>query len=355
MNVEPVLERWVVLLAGGIGSRFWPASTPARPKQFLSLAGDGTLIADTLERARALTPPAKVLIVAGEHLHSHLRRHLPQLPSDQLLLEPQAKGTAPALAWAAHEILARADDPDRTVMISLHSDHVIRPLDLFTATMDSAVDIAGRSDRLLTIGIEPTRPETGYGYIEVGKRIADGVFEVRRFVEKPDRKTATEYLEEGGYLWNSGMFVWRPQVLLAELSAHTPEIEGHMKRLWSQDVDGFFANVPGLTIDYGLMERSPNIAVVESRFEWDDVGAWSALMRVRDRDERGNLLVGDAWAVDCDRVLVWGEDGPLVAFGLSDVILVRASGITLVMPRERAADLKDLLAELPADLRQGSG
>lgn len=355
MNAEPVLERWVVLLAGGIGSRFWPASTPARPKQFLRLAGERTLIADTLERAQALTPPAKVLIVAGQQLRTHLRRYLPQMSSDHVLLEPQAKGTAPALAWAAHQILARADDPSRTVMISLHSDHVIRPLDLFTATMDSAVDVAGRTDRLLTIGVEPTRPETGYGYIQVGDRIADGVLEVRRFVEKPDRETAARYLEEGGYLWNSGMFVWRPQVLLAELSAHTPEIESHMKRLWSEDVDGFFANVPTLTIDYGLMERSPNIAVVESRFEWDDVGAWSALMRVRDRDERGNLLVGSARAVDCENVLVWAEDGPLVAFGLSDVVLVRASGITLAMPRERAADLKDLLAELPPELREGSG
>jgi mannose-1-phosphate guanylyltransferase len=355
MSVEADYERWVVLLAGGIGSRFWPASTPARPKQFLALAGGGRLIADTLERAQALTPPAKILIVAGQHLRTHLQRYLPQLPSDQLLLEPQARGTAPALAWAAHQILARANDPDRTVMISLHSDHVIRPLDLFTATMDSAVEIAGRTDRLLTIGIEPTRPETGYGYIQVGGRIGDGVFEVRRFVEKPDRETAAGYLEEGGYLWNSGMFVWRPQVLLAELSTHTPEIEGEMKRLWDEDVDGFFANVPTLTIDYGLMERSPNIAVVESRFEWDDVGAWSALMRVRDRDERGNLLVGSALAVDCDDVLVWAEDGPLVAFGLSDVVLVRASGITLAMPLDRAADLKDLLDELPPELREGSG
>jgi mannose-1-phosphate guanylyltransferase len=353
VNDNAGFERWVVILAGGIGSRFWPASTPHRPKQFLPLASERSLIVDTIDRARALAPASNVLIAAGEHLRPHLTRHLPDLPTDQLLLEPQAKGTAAALAWAAQEIVARAKRPERAVMISLHSDHVIRPLDKFVSTLETAVDAAGRLDRLLTVGVPPNRPETGYGYIEAGEELSAGVLEVARFVEKPDRATAEGYLARGGFLWNSGMFVWRPQVLLAELAAHAPEVADQMALLREADATGFFAAVPNLTIDHGLMERSANIAVVNAEFEWDDVGAWAALLRVRDRDEAGNLSLGPAHAVDCSDSLLWAEDGPVVAFGCSDLIIVRASGITFVTPSERSADLKRLLAELPDDIQEG--
>ncbi len=353
MSDNAHFERWVVLLAGGIGSRFWPASTPRRPKQFLPLAGSRPLIVETVERARALADASRVLIVAGAHLRPLLEQYLPDFAGEGLLLEPQAKGTAPALAWAASEIIARAERPDRTVMLSLHSDHVIRPLDRFVATLEGAIEVAGRSDRLLTVGVPPTRPETGYGYIEVGDPLTPGAFEVRRFVEKPDRETAAGYLAQGGFLWNSGMFVWRPQVLLAELAAHTPELADELERLREADVPGFFARVPALTIDYGLMERSPNIAVVKGGFDWDDIGAWAALLRVRDRDTQGNLLVGDAHASECGETLIWAEDGPVVAFGVHDLVIVRASGITFVAPRERAVDLKQMLAGLPEQLRSG--
>jgi mannose-1-phosphate guanylyltransferase len=352
---ENDFERWIVLLAGGIGSRFWPASTPQRPKQFLPLGSERPLIVETLERARALAPLSNLLVVAGEHLQPLIRSQLADLPSEQLLLEPQAKGTAPALAWAAQEILARAARPERAVMVSLHTDHVIRPLERFISTLERAVQAAGVSDRLLTVGVRPTRPETGYGYIEVGDPLTPGTFRVRRFVEKPDRATAESYLARGGFLWNSGMFVWRPQILLAELGAHTRELAEHLARLSDGDISGFFAAVSTLTIDYGLMERSPNIAVVEAEFDWDDVGAWAALMRVRARDHEGNLLVGDAHAVDCRDTLVWAEDGTVVVFGLADVVVVRASGVTFVVPRDRAEELKELLTALPPELREGIG
>lgn len=350
---ENDFERWIVLLAGGIGSRFWPASTPLRPKQFLPLVSERPLIVETLERARALAPLSNVLVVAGEHLQPLIRRHLPDLAPEQLLCEPQAKGTAPALAWAAQEILARAARPERAVMVSLHTDHAIRPLERFVSTLQAAVQGAGLADRLLTVGIRPTRPETGYGYIEVGDPLTPGLFQVRRFVEKPDRATAESYLAEGGFLWNSGMFVWRPQILLAELAAHTPELAEHLDRLRAGDVSGFFGTVPTLTIDYGLMERTPDIAVVEAEFDWDDVGAWAALMRIRSRDQAGNLLVGDGHAVECRDTLIWAEDGTVVAFGLSDAVVVRASGVTFVVPRDRAEELKELLAALPRKLREG--
>jgi len=353
MKVTSGFECWVVILAGGIGSRFWPASTPNRPKQLLPLATARPLVVDTVERACALASTDNILIVAGEHLRPHLAHHLPELAPEQLLCEPQARGTAPALAWAAQEIISRSGQAEQTVMVSLHSDHVIRPLDGFVSTLQKAMDGALGLDRLLTIGVPPSRPEIGFGYIKVGDAIGSSVLQVERFVEKPNRETAEAYLAQGDFLWNSGTFVWRPQVLIDELGAHTPELAGQLPRLSSGDTAGFFANVPTLTIDHGLMERSSNIAVVPAEFDWDDVGSWAALMRVRELDDQGNLLVGESHAVECQDSLLWAEDGPVVAFGLSDVVVVRSSGVTLVVPRDRAADLKTLLGELPENLREG--
>lgn len=354
MNGDAEFERWVVILAGGVGSRFWPASTPQRPKQFLPLATSQPLIEDTLDRAVALAPASNVLIVAGKHLRPLLHKYLPDFPRRQMLLEPQARGTAPALAWAAREIIARSQRSDRAVMISLHSDHAIRPLEGFLSSLGTAVVAAGDLDRLVTIGIPPTRPDTGYGYIEVGDELAGAVSQVKRFVEKPDLDTAQRYLAAGNFVWNSGMFVWRPQVLLAELAQRTPEVAELLPRLEAGDVDGFFGSVPALTIDHGLMERSPNIAVAQAEFQWDDVGGWAAMLRVRERDAKGNFIVGNGHAVETSGCLLWAEDGPVVVFGLSDVVVVRASGITFVAERERTAELKRLLDELPENLREGA-
>lgn len=346
-------ERWVVLLAGGIGSRFWPASTPQRPKQFLPLVSDEPLIVETLERARQLTRDSQILIVSGEVFRPLFER-LGDLEAGNLLLEPEGKGTAAALAWAARAILDRSSRPERCVMVSLHSDHLIWPADRFLSTLDRAIDAAGRLGRLLTIGVRPTRPATGYGYIEVGTALESGVFEVRRFVEKPDRATAARYLERGDFLWNSGIFVWRPDILLSELQRHTPELAAQLEHLARGDLATFYDGVPSLSIDHGLLERSSNIAVVEAEFEWDDVGAWDALARARTADARGNVSVGDAHLVDAQRTIVWAEEGPVVAFGTEDLIIARASGITFVAPVDRAGALKDLLARLPASLRTGT-
>lgn len=346
-------EIWPVLLAGGIGSRFWPASTPSRPKQFLPLTSDRPLIQETLDRAGALAPLDRTLIVSGAALKGLFDRHLPDLPPETLLLEPHGRGTAAALAWAAREIQTRSTDPGRSVMVSLHSDHFIRPAESFIATVEGAVEAAGRLGRLLTLGVPPARPETGYGYIEVGAELATGVREVRRFVEKPDRDRAEEYLRQGAFLWNSGIFVWRPDVLRAELEAHTPEMAEALERLDAGDVAGFYDRAPNLSIDHGLLERSSNIAVVEAGFEWDDVGAWSALRRTRPRDAAGNVAAGAAHLIECRDSVVWAEDGPVVTFALDGIIVARSSGITFVAPVQRAAELKEVLERLPESLQRG--
>jgi mannose-1-phosphate guanylyltransferase len=344
---------WAVILAGGVGSRFWPVSTPARPKQLLPLAGDRPLIVETVQRIEGLVPAERVRILAGESLAAALLNALPGLSRDNLLVEPQARGTAPVLAWAAFEI-ARTD-PD-AVMISLHADHVIEPPARFLELLADVAAISKRENRLFTIGARPNRPETGYGYIEPGAPITrePASFAVDRFVEKPDRETAESYVRQG-YLWNTGIFVWPATLLLEQMERHTPEVAQHLPLLREGRVAEFFGAVPQLTIDVGLLERSPQVAVAAATFEWDDVGAWDAVARTREADARGNVLVGSGHAVDCDDCIVWSEDGKTVVFGARDLVVVTSGGITMVLPRDRAADLKQLLKALPASVVSPDG
>jgi len=340
---------WAVILAGGVGSRFWPVSTPARPKQLLPLGSERPLLADTVDRILPLVPAERLRILTGEHLAAPILEIVPELGRDALLLEPRARGTAPVLAWAAVE-LARLD-PD-AVMISLHADHVIAPDSEFRALLAEVSRRAAVTDRLYTIGIEPTRPETGYGYIQVGAQLgtAPELYEVTDFVEKPDRDTAQEYLLRGGYLWNSGIFIWRVRTLIDELRRHTPELGELLPLLEAGEVAEFFEQAPMLSIDEGLLERSDRVAVARAGFRWDDVGSWDAVARTRRADRRGNVVVGDSHLIDCDGCIAWGEDGSVVVFGARDLVVVQASGITFVAPRERTEELKELLRQLPEPL-----
>lgn len=350
MRSSPIEDHlWAVILAGGVGSRFWPVSTPDRPKQILPLGSDRPLLADTVERILPLVPLERIRVLTGERLADPILDAVPELAPESLLLEPIARGTAPVLAWAAFELARR--DPG-AVMLSLHADHVISPGTDFRALLAAVGRHAAGSDLLYTIGIEPTRPETGYGYIQVGERFAGDppIYEVADFVEKPDRDTAQEYLRRGGYLWNSGIFVWRASTLLDELGRHTPEIGELLPLLRAGEVAEFFRLAPDLSIDEGLLERSDRVAVARANFHWDDVGAWDAVARTRGTDARGNIGVGDSYLVDCEGCISWAEDGSVVVFGASDLVVVQSGGVTFVAPRERTAALKELLRELPEPL-----
>ena len=344
---------WAVILAGGTGSRFWPVSTPERPKQLMPLAGEAPLIQQTVERIAPLIGRERLRILTGEGLAGPLLAALPDLTAANLLLEPQARGTAPVLVWAAHTIVR--EDPD-AVMVSLHADHVIAPADAFRALLADVARAAALHNRLFTIGAVPSRPETGYGYIRAGAPLTTtpATFEVDAFVEKPGAELARQYVREGFY-WNTGIFIWPARLLLDEIRLHTPEIAQHLHLLDEHRSADFFQRVPSLTIDVGLLERSRRVAVAAATFDWDDVGAWNAVARTRTPDADGNVVVGEAALVDARDCIVWSEAGPVVVFGASGLVVVQTGRITLVATRERTPDLKKLLDHLPAHLRDPGG
>lgn len=348
--MSPAGRPYAVVLAGGIGMRFWPASTPERPKQLLPLASRRPLVVDTVERALDVAGAGHVRVVAGADLVRALRPLLPELSEEHFLVEPVARGTGPALAWAAHE-LARSDP--HAVMISMHADHVIQPEAEFRRTVRSAAEAAARGGRLYCIGIHPDRPETGYGYVRLGRRAAPGIHEARAFVEKPDHETASRYLASGDYVWNSGIFAWRVDDLLETIRERAREIAPALGHLDEGDVEAFFREVEPVTIDVAVMERARAVGVVEATFRWDDVGSWTALARTRPPDAAGNTVVGPAATVDARGNIVWSEDGRVTLFGVSGLVVVRSGDETLVMPRERANELKSLLRELEED--EGDG
>jgi mannose-1-phosphate guanylyltransferase len=338
--------RWAVLLAGGSGSRFWPLSTPHTPKQLLPLSGAGSTAEEAVERLTGLIPRERILVVAGDGLAARLRTLL-SLPAENYLVEPRVASTAPALIWATWE--AQRRDPDAEVL-SLHADWAIGDGAAFRRTADTALTTARAHDRLVTVGVVPSRPETGYGYIVPGVPLDERARSVARFSEKPDAATALDLMAAGA-LWNSGLFAWTADRLLAEVARHTPEVAAALPRLQGGDVAGFFAAVTPISIDVGVLERSGAVAVVTGAFAWDDVGTWQALARVRPKDPSGNVLVGSGFLQESHDCIVWSDRDPIVLCGVQDLVVVQANGRILVMPTERAAAVKQLLDALPPEIR----
>lgn len=325
---------FAVVLAGGVGSRFWPASRPERPKQLLSLASDRPLIVDTVDRALHLAGAERTLIVTGSGLVEPFRHALPELTSDNFLVEPEPRGTGPALVWAAHEIARREAE---AVMVSLHADHVLEPLDDFLDTLRRAVAATG-TERLFCLGIEPTRPETGYGYVHLGHELEPGIFEAAEFVEKPSPEQVRAYVDSGKYLWNSGIFVWRAADLLSEVRRHAPEIR--LATLEAGEVGGFFERSGPIAIDVAVMERSDRVGVVAAGFRWDDVGGWNALHRTRQPDDKENVILGSGRVVEGSGNVVWSEEGDVTLFRVRDLVVVHSGGHTFVTTRESASEMK---------------
>ena len=343
---------YVTVLAGGIGSRFWPASTPSRPKQLLPLASDEPLIVDTVNRALGLVPEERIRILASDRLTEPILEVLPGLGREAFMVEPQARGTGPVLAWAAWEI-AKIDPA--AVIVSLHADHIIKPRAAFLQLLRDAAELARETGRLFTVSVLPSRPETGYGYIEPGEPLVTpaGVqaFAVGAFHEKPDIETAHRYIDEG-HFWNSGIFVWTASAFLSEVRAVAPEIGDLLPLIDDESPEAFFAQVPNVTVDVAVLERSARVASVTATFDWDDMGSWEGLTRSREADPHGNVVVGSGHIVDSKRNVIYTEGGTVATFGVNDLVVVQCGDITLVSTKERAPDLKRLLEQLPSSVRE---
>lgn len=341
------MSRWAVILAGGVGSRFWPLSTPERPKQLMPLAGSEPLLADAIKRLSPLVPVEQTLVLTNGSLAAPVRSLIPELPAENVIAEPRAAGTAPALAWAAVEISRRAG---RTAtMISVHADWAVADAAGFRTTLASAAEAAERHHSLVTVGIVPSRPDPGFGYIQPGDPV-EGARKVARFVEKPDRARA-ERMVQGGFLWNSGIFVWRVGDLLDEIVVHCPEVAPALDAAERGDMNEFFDSVTPISADHGVLERSDRVLVIPGDFGWDDVGTWAALRRVRTLDEGGNASFGDVHPVQSRGNVVHAEGQTVVLYGVSDLVVVSRDGLTLVTTVDRAADLKKMLEELPERVR----
>jgi mannose-1-phosphate guanylyltransferase len=338
---------WVVVLAGGVGSRFWPLSTPRRPKQLLPLVTDQPLLVDAVNRLRPMAPASQTLILTNASLVRAIGEVLPDIPQENLVAEPKPSGTAAALAWAALRIRERAGDT--AVMISVHADWAVRDSDGFRRTLSAAARASARHESLLTVGVVPSRPDPGFGYIQPDGEVETGVRRVARFIEKPDRARAEQMCRDG-YLWNSGIFVWRVGDFILELRAHTPEIAPALEA-HHDDVRAFFNAVKPISVDVGVLERSSRVMVMAGDFGWDDVGTWGALRRVRVGDALGNAMSGHAHAVDARGNVVHAEESEVVLYGVSDLVVVVRDGLVLVTTIDRSSDLKTLVEALPETVR----
>jgi mannose-1-phosphate guanylyltransferase len=346
-----------VIMAGGTGTRFWPLSRASRPKQLLPLSGGtGSLLRETQRRISSLISPERTLVVTSEALAAQTRAELPELPPENVLAEPVGRNTAPCVGWAASVIARTAPD---AVMTVLPADHHIADERAFTSVLKRAIEAASEGD-MVTVGIKPTRPETGYGYVELGEELAPAVFRARRFVEKPDELRARQFLTAGRFLWNSGMFFFRADALLSAVRQHLPglgdalhkydEAAKHGNEL--ELVRATYDTLPNVSIDHGVMEKAARVAVVPGDFGWSDVGSWTSAWELAEHDADDNALLGDVVAVDTRGSYVRGGKGKVIAVvGLEDIVVVDTDDALLVMPRSRSQDVRAVVNALKAQKR----
>lgn len=339
------------ILAGGVGSRFWPLSRETTPKQLLKVVGDESLLELTIKRLRPLVPPERVSIVTGESQAELVRLHLAYGKSrlaPGFVVEPAGRNTAPAIGLAALRLCE--EDPE-AVMAVLPADHLIGDVKTFRRALSAAAE-AAREGRLVTFGIVPTRPETGYGYIKARPRATrriDGfrVLGVDRFVEKPGLGRARRYLAEGGYFWNSGIFVWKAARILEEFEKHLPGVARGLAAIADgADLAEAYAMMEAISIDHGVLEKADDVVVIQASFSWSDIGTWNSFAEILDKDGSGNVVRGRVVDIGSTGSIIFGCDRVVATVGLRDMILVDTPDATLVCPRDRAQDVRDLVAEI---------
>ena len=341
-----------VIIAGGRGERFWPKSRIKTPKQLLPIASKRSMLYETVKRISPLVKSKDILIIARKGLEGRIKKELPKIPAKNIVSEPFGRDTAAAVGLGA--ILVESKDPD-SVMVVLPADHVIGEPKKFLKTLRVAIKAAQDTDNLVTMGIRPTRPETGYGYIEIGSRFTVHgsrlVHRVKRFTEKPDRKKALGFMKNGKYLWNSGMFIWRTSVILKAMRRHMPQLCRGLLEIQKalgtskerRVIEQVYGKLDKVSIDYGIMEKAKNTLVVKADYLWDDVGNWQALERISVKDKEGNITKGEVSSLDTRDSIILCDKGMVGTIGIKDLIVISTEDATLICPKDRAQEVKELV------------
>jgi len=354
-RVEPS-RRYAVVMAGGVGTRFWPWSRESSPKQLLALTSSRSMLAETIERLAGLVPPANILVVTGRRYRRQVLAASPSLTAANVLGEPIGRNTAPCIGWATLEVLRRCPD---AVTAVLSADHVLGGARAFGRDLERAFTLADRQQRLVTFGIPPSGPATGYGYLRAGHLVqgAAPAREVDAFVEKPNLATARRYVSSGKYFWNSGMFVWRADVIWRELSAHLPDLAAALEAMnrgrrrggiAAATLDRAWPRLPSISIDYGVLERSRHVAMLPASFSWTDIGSWDAVSGLWPTDAAGNASRDPLLAMDAASNVVATRGKPVVLLGVEGLVVVDAGDALLICSRDRCQDVKGVVGRLEA-------
>jgi len=344
---------YAVIMAGGVGSRFWPVSRKETPKQFIQVLEQSTLIQNTVARLQGVVPPERCFVVTHERYVDQTARQLPSVPRENILSEPFARNTAPCIAFAAHRL--HQLDSDAT-MIVLPADHVIQDVREFQEVILGGVDAAEREGALITIGIHPTYAATGYGYIQYEGAVDNetddvSAYPVKTFAEKPDQATAERFLDSGDFLWNSGMFIWRTDSILTALARYLPDVAGvfsEASEYFGTDkedtaIRDAYSRCPSISIDYGVMERSDRVFVIPGDFDWNDVGDWKAVYDLHEKNSSGNVILGNAIAQDSANCLIQANNRLVVLVGMKDVVVVDTDDATLVCRMDQTQEVKSVV------------
>jgi len=346
------MKIYAVIMAGGVGSRFWPSSKEKTPKQLLKIFDEKTMVQDTVERLKGIVETENIFIVTNKVQKPEILKQLPHLPEENIIEEPFGRNTAACIGLSAVILKSKTQD---AVMITLPADHLVRDLDSFHKTLNDAVNFAYETKGLVTIGITPSRPETGYGYIQIDENeIKENIHKVLTFAEKPNYATAVRFLESGDFLWNSGMFIWRVDSILEEMRIHLPELYEGLEKIekgyntpdYEKTVVNVYGQLRNISIDYGLMEKSNRVYLTKGNFIWSDVGSWEEVYQLSGKDDDGNAIRGNAFTDMTVDTLIYSPNKFTAAIGVENLIIVNTDDAVLVCRRDHSQDVRKVVDHL---------
>ncbi len=346
---------YAIIMAGGVGTRFWPRSREKTPKQLLEIVEKGTMIQNTVKRVRDLIEPKNILVVTNKIQKPMVAKQLPFLPAENIIVEPLGRNTAACIGLAG--LFIRRLDPD-AVMVVLPADHIMHDEEEFRRILRLAIWVAYESGKLITVGIQPTRPETGYGYIQVideddgtNPYFSRGVYRVKTFAEKPNLTTAEQFIQSGDFLWNSGMFIWKVDTIMAELGRLLPELYAELSKIdeaiggarYDHVVETAYRMIRSISIDYGVMEKTKDVYVIKGNFGWSDVGSWDEVYRIAGKDDAGNSVTGKAFLLDTRNTLVYSGEKFVATIGVEGLVVIFSGDAVLICKQGRSQDVKEVV------------